>query len=284
VWEAIKSLIDDCDYYVVIVAGKYGSENDEGVSYTRKEYEYAVEKGKPVIAFLHRDPDALDRRDTETDPKTQEKLEQFKALCRTRLCSEWETPADLAAKVTTSLVKLMKRHSAVGWIRGSHLPDESAAQKMNALHDEVNHLKVENEDLKSQNEVYRSRETSITPAVERLEGNCQIAYWLLSPPAERAFVNYWNTTWEEVFSVLAPSLMTAATQQDVAATIRTSIQERWFPEGADQKVTEIPRDCLEDLLIQFHKMKLIRPADNRLPGHWSLTDLGFQHLYRVRAH
>jgi Domain of unknown function (DUF4062) len=54
VWIAIQALIKDCDYYIVIVAGRYGSVAEDGLSYTRKEYDYAVEIGKPVLAFLHR--------------------------------------------------------------------------------------------------------------------------------------------------------------------------------------------------------------------------------------
>ena len=41
-FEFIKRIIDDCDYYVVIVAGKYGSMTAEGISFTEKEFDYAV--------------------------------------------------------------------------------------------------------------------------------------------------------------------------------------------------------------------------------------------------
>ena len=50
-WELIKGVIDDCDYYVVIIAGRYGSTGPSGISYTEMEYRYAVEQGKPVVAF-----------------------------------------------------------------------------------------------------------------------------------------------------------------------------------------------------------------------------------------
>ena len=55
-WELIKGVIDDCDYYVVIIAGRYGTMGPNGVSCTEMEYRYAVEKDKPVVAFLHGDP------------------------------------------------------------------------------------------------------------------------------------------------------------------------------------------------------------------------------------
>src|SRR5262249_61419108 len=56
VWEAIRSLIKQCDYYIVVVGGKYGSVDEDGVSYTEKEFTFAVEEGIPVLAFLHNNP------------------------------------------------------------------------------------------------------------------------------------------------------------------------------------------------------------------------------------
>lgn len=50
-WSLIKRVIDDCDYYLLIIAGRYGSTNDKGISYTQMEFEYALSTGKPIIAF-----------------------------------------------------------------------------------------------------------------------------------------------------------------------------------------------------------------------------------------
>ncbi len=61
-WSLIKGVIDDCDYYIVVIAGRYGSLSESGLSYTEMEYRYALETGKPVIAFLHKDPDALPKK------------------------------------------------------------------------------------------------------------------------------------------------------------------------------------------------------------------------------
>jgi hypothetical protein len=48
----IKGVIDDCDYYVILIGGRYGSVNEQGVSYTEAEYDYAVAKGLKVVALL----------------------------------------------------------------------------------------------------------------------------------------------------------------------------------------------------------------------------------------
>src|ERR1700742_4850314 len=54
-WELIKRVIEECDYYVIIVAGRYGSLTSGGLSYTEKEYDYAIEKGIPVLGFVRDD-------------------------------------------------------------------------------------------------------------------------------------------------------------------------------------------------------------------------------------
>lgn len=41
----IKKMLDDCDYYILIVGGRYGSLDDDGVGYTEKEYDYAIQMG-----------------------------------------------------------------------------------------------------------------------------------------------------------------------------------------------------------------------------------------------
>jgi len=48
-FEVIKKVIDLCDYYVLIIGGRYGSINSQtGLSYTEMEYDYAVSKEIPV--------------------------------------------------------------------------------------------------------------------------------------------------------------------------------------------------------------------------------------------
>src|SRR5262245_53928517 len=53
-WSIITKQIDVADYYVVIVAQKYGS-IVEGVSWTEREYDYAVDRGVPVLGFILKD-------------------------------------------------------------------------------------------------------------------------------------------------------------------------------------------------------------------------------------
>lgn len=74
----IKSIIDDCDYYLIIVGGRYGSTMPDGISYTEKEYDYAVEQDLKIIALLHESPDDIPVGKSETDPHLRERLKDFK--------------------------------------------------------------------------------------------------------------------------------------------------------------------------------------------------------------
>src|SRR4051794_35054859 len=49
----IKKIIDDSDYYILIVGGRYGSVDENGISYTEKEFDYAVSQGIKVIVLIH---------------------------------------------------------------------------------------------------------------------------------------------------------------------------------------------------------------------------------------
>src|SRR5438094_150886 len=71
-WTLISRVIDDCDYYIVVIGGRYGSIGSGGISYTQMEYEYAVSQGKPVIAFLHKDPGSLPTSKSEKTPEGRE--------------------------------------------------------------------------------------------------------------------------------------------------------------------------------------------------------------------
>lgn len=81
-WTLIKRVIDDCDYYLLIVGGKYGSTNEKGISYTQMEFEYALETGKPIISFLHKSPEKIPAGKSEQDPEKKEKLAEFQKIVK----------------------------------------------------------------------------------------------------------------------------------------------------------------------------------------------------------
>ena len=51
-FEYIKRIIDDSDYYMLIIGGRYGSVDENGVSWTEKEYDYAVSQEIPILVLI----------------------------------------------------------------------------------------------------------------------------------------------------------------------------------------------------------------------------------------
>lgn len=48
----IEELIDEADFFILLMGKNYGSCDSEGVSWTEREYEYALLKNKPIIAII----------------------------------------------------------------------------------------------------------------------------------------------------------------------------------------------------------------------------------------
>src|SRR5207253_1332631 len=120
-WAFIRKVIDDCDYYLVVVGGRYGTLTAEGISYTEKEYDYACAKGIKVIAFLHERPDEIPVGRSDIDPSIREKLGAFREKLSTgRLVKFWRSPEQLPGLVALSLAKTIKAYPAVGWVRASN--------------------------------------------------------------------------------------------------------------------------------------------------------------------
>ena len=119
-WDYIRKMIDLSDYYVLIVAGRYGSiDPDSNVSFTEKEYLYACEKDVPVLAFLYNDPDNIPARFCEKTDEGKKLLAKFRETVKRsgRLVKYYENPDDLKAKVAVALTNAIHDYPRPGWVR-----------------------------------------------------------------------------------------------------------------------------------------------------------------------
>lgn len=108
-WYTIKDKIDASDFYVLIIAHRYGSViesgEDKGISYTEKEYRYAKQIGKPILAFIIDDLVPVLPKNFEHGDKYN-KLVSFKNDVKTsRIVEWWRDKNDLAKKVVLALHK-----------------------------------------------------------------------------------------------------------------------------------------------------------------------------------
>lgn len=136
-FEFIKALIDKCDYYVLIVAGRYGALAEDGKSYTEKEYSYAVSKGVPVLVMLHGDRGGIPANKSEDSVEGKKRLAAFVAAVETnRLRKTWITSDGLKLAVREALEHAKATKPAVGWVRGDVVASMEALEELNEVRKE----------------------------------------------------------------------------------------------------------------------------------------------------
>lgn len=119
----IKKMLDDCDYYILITAGRYGSLADDGVGYTEKEFDYAKSKGIPVMAFIAKDIGNLPSVKCEQTDKGRELLREFhEKVKQNGMVNFYTTAEDLQLRIAISIHKCIEDFPAVGWVRGNDVP------------------------------------------------------------------------------------------------------------------------------------------------------------------
>lgn len=123
-WEVIKNVIDESDIYLVIIAGRYGSEgiDEKGnkVSYTEMEFDYAIETGKPVIALLHEDIGSLPKGKCESSQRKNRKLKNFIDKARTgRMIKKWSNKDNIKSATLTALHAFKEDETCKlnGWVQ-----------------------------------------------------------------------------------------------------------------------------------------------------------------------
>ena len=195
-FEYIKSVIDESDYYIAIIAGRYGSLAEDGISYTEKEFNYAISKGIPVLAFLKKDINSLPYSKTENDPEGKKKLEIFRnRVLQGRLARYWDNADNLKYIIHSSLSKEFKIHPRIGWVKGNEkiLQLETGIKLQN---DNIHVSDIDNiilEIKKSINLSVEFPENSLSDISVSLEDFLKfIGTNLISPCSENLFIRMTN--------------------------------------------------------------------------------------------
>ncbi|BCG64320.1 MAG: hypothetical protein methR_P2093 [Methyloprofundus sp.] len=133
-WEIIKDTIATSDYYILIIGHRYGSVTTDGISYTEKEYNYALELGKPILSFVKNRETATKPEERETDSKKIKKLNQFVTKATSnKMCDFWENKDELAMKVAITLPKSFSRNPQIGWVRGDQALSPKISEELAEL-------------------------------------------------------------------------------------------------------------------------------------------------------
>ena len=126
-WDIIKKVIDDSDYYLLIIGCRYGSTRNirkKVLSYTEMEYNYAQKIHKPIIAFISsNDIKKMPFEKVDSDLDNRARLELFKEKVKSssRNVAFWSDTGSLVSKITTSLKAAIEDSPQSGWVKCADL-------------------------------------------------------------------------------------------------------------------------------------------------------------------
>jgi Domain of unknown function (DUF4062) len=275
-WDLIKRAIDDSDYYVVVVGGRYGSMGPDGVSYTEAEYDYAVSTGMPVLGFIYADPDSLPRNRSELDPDGYKRLTAFREKVKLLPVRTYTSPKDLGGKVSRSLMIAQARYPRDGWIRGQHSHRSMQQTEIAELRSQVLLLQKELEKYLPTGFEFNDDEYTLTGRIEYFEPDERI---LRYAPAFRSYAV--AIGWEEIFMSFAPRLAYETSDEQIVRILKQLALEKNLEfEDVDRIMNwSINPQCLDDILVHLLAIKLIEPGvKERAPedskAYWRLSGLG----------
>lgn len=290
-WKLITRQIDQTDYYVVIVAHRYGSVIGKK-SYTEKEYEYAVKQKIPVLGFIIEDSASWPSDRIESDSDRTKALKLFKQKIKRKLVSFWSTKEDLGGKVSRSLIKLITTNPRPGWIRTSETVGPEVVSEMSRLSSENARLNDENEQIKKRLEEYLRIDSSPFS-----QGQDQIDIEFIYKIDANKYEDKINIDWDSLFLEISKGILENTAEYYVKRVLSTMIFSR-----IEYKISalQIKEEDFLKIKTQFIALGYIDIQIVTVPGltdgsfaakrgsqhpHWMLTHLGkikFAELSAIR--
>lgn len=295
-WTLIKRLIDDCDYYILIVGGRYGSTNDKGISYTQMEYEYAMEKSVPIIAFLPKKPDKITVGKSEKTTELIEKLNLFKNLVQQKMCRFWDSPTDLGSQVSRSLVKLIKDKPRPGWVKATFVPNIEITKELLEQKELNQRLKIEIESL--QNKAPDGID-NLSQGNDKIEISFSVNAYssdYKNSPRNKYYSVKYKCSWDDIFSEISPLMIDEVSESAMRNKVNEFLEKKKYEDLAKQfkKDERVPREFSIDdndfhtLKIQYRALGLITENIKKRGVHdnnkyWTLTPYGDNIMTKLRA-
>lgn len=306
-WHYISDLIKQCDYYIVIVAGRYGSLTPEGISFTQKEYECAINNDVPAIAFLCAEPEKLPVANVDIDPERRQKLEKFVALLKKHLCKEWHNAYELGAVVSRSVTQLIKRTPRTGWVPASTVRSVEDANEILELNKKI-------KELESKLRTYEGACADDASSLCDEDDIFEIAYTydVCKKTGKYGYKEVVKTnrgmirlSWNKMFSTIAPRI----TPFESETTVKTSLNklvEAEVGEIGDGKLGngefvsgfKISSPSFDAIKVQLQALGLVT-INKEMPSEikvndwrggrrkeiirWRLTDKGQNRMYNILA-
>lgn len=169
-WNVITKMIDECDFYLLVIGGRYGSIDEEtGISYTEKEYNYAKTKGLPVLVLI-KQSSAISESEKDTGDGKYDKMRRLDEF-RERVKNDENTVDFFTDLNSLKYVASPTFRNAInyvddnaGWVRYRDIVDvinEEAEGRNKANIELIEHQQKMLEDMKEMFSQFGSRLTDL---------------------------------------------------------------------------------------------------------------------------
>lgn len=281
-WQLIKGVIDDSDYYCLIIGGRYGSTDAEGIGYTEKEYDYATARLKPLIAFIHGEPNEIPSGKAENTDLGREKLKLFRDKVESaHHCKYWKTASELGGLVSRSLVNLRKTNPAEGWIRGRFAATETMLIELANLKAKVAELTADAVIIKSSDE--ENIIESLASGTDIFSGQCS---YIEIDKKERSSSNV-ALTWDGILKYVGPSLLNECSDNEFDEKLKLCFHHG-LKSKANYASIVLPHVLVDQIKVQLRALGQMIPGTKRRAvadkqSYWRLTALGEKRLLSASA-
>lgn len=288
-WELIKKIIEVSDYYVLIIGGKYGSMDENGISYTEKEYDFARAQGIHILAFTHAQPGKIEVDKTEQKPAIRKKLEAFKKkVGNNHHWNYWKNADDLREKVITSLSQAIVMYPQKGWVKAGGIEKNELLERLADLQKRYDELVIENQKIKDSSLFFDTEQFSFGNDQINIEFNFSGAF----------VTKEISLTWNELFFSIGEFLLSKIEEKKVKIKIRNFVYENARNEGllkeleisgidtryekfsvSNESITTIKNQLLALELIELSDVPLTFSTNNyktetSFECAWKLTEKG----------
>lgn len=296
-WAYIERLIKTSDYFVLILAGRYGSideTDNEGLSYTHKEFRLAVKNNIPTICLLRTDLKNMTVDHIDINQEMAKKLEDFKIeVKRGRLVDFFSSESDLIGNMAAAISKAKTLFKRPGWVRNDMSYDiRSLQQQILSQNSEINTLR---ELLRSRNSsnIHDGLNDKIDARASKGARKAIEIEYLFSQ-FETIMIDYTDyrrhgsfgveVTYSKLFAIIARRLRDGTYErsaspkefenliaQDILASSAPSFQH-------DFGSTSIKGDIIKSAILKFVSLELIGLVD----GRYYVTPFGIEEFVKFR--
>lgn len=201
--------------------------------------------------------------------KTEKKLDSFiKKISKNKMCKFWNGKEDLAGKVSRAMSSMIKRHPAVGWVRGNYVLNDDMMIKMQNLYAE-NILYKEKEQLENKKNLYKKGKDVTNVVFNILEKDFYLNI------LRREIIEF---SWDELFKVWGQVFLEENRSYNLKSRIANNAIENGMITTGDTEEAMLSDESFEKVSVQFMALGLLEVVH---PNHDNDYDMSQESRFRV---